>query len=70
MTFNVVSEGAIDLQFTFHVRSLMPNLALEFEVYYIVRDLAVHAPSFRETKYCATHWRRASGGDSLIPPRY
>ena len=48
----------------------MQNKSIGVEVYYIVRDLAVHAPCFRETKCCATHWRRASGGDSLLHPRY
>ena len=67
MTVNVVSEGAVDLQFTFHIRSHMQNKSIGVEVYYIVRDLAVHAPCFRETKCCATHWRQASGGDSFCP---
>ena len=31
--FNAASEGATDLQYTFHVRSQMRSLALEFEVY-------------------------------------
>ena len=58
MTVNVVSEGAVDLQFTFHIRSHMQNNSIGVEVYYIVRDLAVHAPCVRETKCGTTHWFR------------
>ena len=56
MTVNVGSEGADDLQFPFLNSLPHAKFSIGVEEYYIVRDLAVHAPCVRETKCSTTHW--------------
>ena len=58
VTVYVASEGADDLQFAFHASLPHAKFSIGVEVYYIVTDLAVHAPCVRETKCSTTHWFR------------